>query len=63
MILAEQVVLFIDYLSQKGGKMMDDIYESFLEPLGKRAVEFLLFLWGTGVYRLPGSGNEPFGMQ
>ncbi len=43
--------------------MMDDIYESFLEPLGKRAVEFLLFLWGTGVYRLPGSGNEPFGMQ
>ena len=42
---------------------MDEVYENFLEAWGKRAVEFLLFLWGSGVYRLPGSGNEPFGMQ
>ncbi len=42
---------------------MDDLFEKFLEPLGKQAVEFLLFLWGTGIYRLPGSGNEPFGME
>ncbi len=42
---------------------MENLFESVMDLWGNRAAEFLLFLWGVGAYKLPGSGNEPFGMQ
>ena len=41
---------------------MENLYEMVMDTWGKHAVEFLLFLSGVGIYKLPGSGNEPFGM-
>ncbi len=47
----------------KGVGTMENLFESVMDLWGNRAAEFLLFLWGVGAYKLPGSGNEPFGMQ
>ncbi len=42
---------------------MENLFDNVLETWGKYAADFLFFLWGVGIYRLPGSGSEPFGMQ
>ncbi len=44
-------------------RIMENLYETIWETWENHAAEFLLFLWGVGIYKLPGSGNEPFGMQ
>lgn len=44
-------------------EIMEKLYEAFLDNWGKHAPDFLLFLWGSGIFKLPGSGNEPFGME
>lgn len=42
-------------------EIMEKLYEAFLDNWEKH--DFLLFLWGSGIFKLPGSGNEPFGME
>lgn len=44
-------------------EIMEKLYEAFLDNWEKHAPDFLLFLWGAGIFKLPGSGNEPFGME
>lgn len=44
-------------------EIMEKLYEAFLDNWEKHAPDFLLFLWGSGIFKLPGSGNEPFGME
>lgn len=44
-------------------EIMEKLYEAFLDNWEKHAPVFLLFLWGAGIFKLPGSGNEPFGME
>lgn len=44
-------------------EIMEKLYEAFLANWEKHAPDFLLFLWGAGIFKLPGSGNEPFGME
>ena len=44
-------------------EIMEKLYEAVLDNWGKHAPDFLLFLWGSGIFKLPGSGNEPFGME
>lgn len=44
-------------------EIMEKLYEVFLDNWEKHAPDFLLFLWGAGIFKLPGSGNEPFGME
>ncbi len=44
-------------------EIMEKLYEAFLDNWEKYAPDFLLFLWGAGIFKLPSSGNEPFGME
>lgn len=44
-------------------EIMEKLYEAFLDNWGKHAPDFLLFLWGLGIFKLPAGGNEPFGME
>ncbi len=41
-------------------EIMEKLYEALLENWEKHAPDFL---WGSGIFKLPGSGNEPFGME
>ena len=42
-------------------EIMEKLYEAFLDNWEKHAPDFLLFLWGSGIFKLPAGGNEPFG--
>lgn len=44
-------------------EIMEKLYEAFLDNWEKHAPDFLLFLWGSGIFKLPAGGNEPFGME
>lgn len=44
-------------------EIMEKLYEVFLDNWEKHAPDFLLFLWGSGIFKLPAGGNEPFGME
>ena len=44
-------------------EIMEKLYEAFLDSWEKHAPDFLLFLWGAGIFKLPAGGNEPFGME
>lgn len=45
---------------QEGRCTMVEWWEEIVGHWGQKSVEFLLFLYGLGVYHLPGSGRDFF---